>query len=105
MIRRGQTKRQRRLRRSNLEPNCSALGSFTGARYDAGGDGREQRVRAAFRFTSYRNYRIRLLLCAGKPNWDLEKRLSGCLTGLEWLTAYQPHEAEPAIGRVFETSR
>jgi transposase len=27
--------------------------------------------RAAFGFTSFRNYRIRSLLCAGKPNWDL----------------------------------
>jgi transposase len=31
-----------------------------------------QRVRrAAFGFTSFRNYRIRALLYAGKPNWDL----------------------------------
>lgn len=22
-------------------------------------------------FTSFQNYRIRTLLCAGKPNWDL----------------------------------
>jgi len=27
--------------------------------------------RAAFGFTSFRNYRIRSLLYAGKPNWDL----------------------------------
>lgn len=27
--------------------------------------------RAAFGFTSFRNYRIRTLLYAGKPNWDL----------------------------------
>ena len=27
--------------------------------------------RAAFGFTSFRNYRIRVLLYAGKPNWDL----------------------------------
>lgn len=27
--------------------------------------------RAAFGFTSFRNYRIRTLLCAGKPNWGL----------------------------------
>ncbi len=27
--------------------------------------------RAAFGFTSFRNYRIRALLYAGKPNWDL----------------------------------
>lgn len=27
--------------------------------------------RAAFGFSSFRNYRIRSLLCAGKPNWDL----------------------------------
>jgi transposase len=26
--------------------------------------------RAAFGFTSFRNYRIRSLLYAGKPNWD-----------------------------------
>jgi len=26
--------------------------------------------RAAFGFTSFRNYRIRALLYAGKPNWD-----------------------------------
>jgi len=25
----------------------------------------------AFGFTSFRNYRIRALLYAGKPNWDL----------------------------------
>jgi transposase len=27
--------------------------------------------RVAFGFTSFRNYRIRSLLSAGKPNWDL----------------------------------
>ena len=27
--------------------------------------------RAAFGFTSFRNYRIRSLLYAGKPNWNL----------------------------------
>ena len=27
--------------------------------------------RAAFGFTNFRNYRIRSLLYAGKPNWDL----------------------------------
>jgi len=27
--------------------------------------------RATFGFTSFRNYRIRALLYAGKPNWDL----------------------------------
>lgn len=27
--------------------------------------------RAAFGFTSFRNYRVRSLLYAGKPNWDL----------------------------------
>jgi len=27
--------------------------------------------RAAFGFTSFRNYRIRSLLYAGKPNWGL----------------------------------
>jgi transposase len=27
--------------------------------------------RTAFGFTSFRNYRIRSLLCAGKPNWGL----------------------------------
>ena len=27
--------------------------------------------RGAFGFTSFRNYRIRTLLYAGKPNWDL----------------------------------
>lgn len=27
--------------------------------------------RAAFGFTRFRNYRIRSLLCAGNPNWDL----------------------------------
>ena len=27
--------------------------------------------RAAFGFTSFRNYRIRALLYAGKPDWDL----------------------------------
>lgn len=27
--------------------------------------------RIAFGFTSFRNYRIRTLLYAGKPNWDL----------------------------------
>ncbi|HVA05785.1 MAG TPA: transposase [Acidimicrobiales bacterium] len=35
-------------------------------------DNRIKRVkRAAFGFTSFRNYRIRSLLYAGKPNWDL----------------------------------
>ena len=29
--------------------------------------------RAAFGFTSFRNYRIRALLYAGKPNWSLLK--------------------------------
>jgi hypothetical protein len=34
--------------------------------------GRHTNVRrAAFGFTSFRNYRIRSLLYAGKPNWDL----------------------------------
>jgi transposase len=32
--------------------------------------------RAAFGFTSFRNYRIRSLLYAGKPNWDLLARLT-----------------------------
>ena len=27
--------------------------------------------RAAFGFTNFRNYRVRVLLDAGKPNWDL----------------------------------
>ncbi|HEY5011600.1 MAG TPA: transposase, partial [Acidimicrobiia bacterium] len=27
--------------------------------------------RVAFGFTRFRNYRIRVLLYAGKPNWDL----------------------------------
>jgi len=27
--------------------------------------------RAVFGFTSFRNYRVRSLLYAGKPNWDL----------------------------------
>ncbi len=27
--------------------------------------------RVAFGFRSFTNYRIRALLCAGKPNWDL----------------------------------
>jgi transposase len=27
--------------------------------------------RAAFGFVSFRNYRVRALLYAGKPNWDL----------------------------------
>jgi transposase len=31
--------------------------------------------RAAFGFTSFRNYRIRSLLYAGKPNWDLLKSI------------------------------
>ncbi len=31
--------------------------------------------RAAFGFTSFRNYRIRSLLYAGKPNWDLLKTI------------------------------
>jgi len=34
--------------------------------------------RAAFRFTSFRNYRIRSLLCAGKPNWDLLATVTPC---------------------------
>ena len=32
--------------------------------------------RAAFGFTSFRNYRIRSLLYAGKPNWDLLKTIA-----------------------------
>ncbi|MCZ7534671.1 MAG: transposase [Acidimicrobiia bacterium] len=27
--------------------------------------------RVAFGFTNFRNYRVRVLLYAGKPNWDL----------------------------------
>jgi transposase len=32
--------------------------------------------RAAFGFTSFRDYRIRSLLYAGKPNWDLLARIT-----------------------------
>ena len=32
--------------------------------------------RAAFGFTSFRNYRIRALLYAGKPNWSLLKTIA-----------------------------
>jgi hypothetical protein len=32
--------------------------------------------RAAFGFTSFRNYRIRALFYAGKPNWSLLTTLS-----------------------------
>ena len=32
--------------------------------------------RAAFGFTSFRNYRIRSLLYAGKPNWDLLRTIN-----------------------------
>ena len=31
----------------------------------------KQVKRAAFGFTSFKNYRIRSLASAGKPNWDL----------------------------------
>ena len=31
--------------------------------------------RGTFGFTSFRNYRIRSLLYAGKPNWDLLKTI------------------------------
>ena len=32
--------------------------------------------RVAFGFTSFKNYRIRSLLYAGKPNWDLLKTIT-----------------------------
>src|ERR1022692_4253563 len=42
-----------------------------GHRRDALGVGMHRVKRAAFGFTSFRNYRIRSPLSAGKPNWDL----------------------------------
>jgi hypothetical protein len=34
--------------------------------------------RAAFGFRSFRNYRIRVLLYAGKPNWSLLATVEPC---------------------------
>lgn len=44
---------------------------FTNARTEAANNLIKRTKRAAFGFRSFRNYRVRALLYAGRPNWDL----------------------------------
>jgi transposase len=48
----------------------------TNARTEAANNLIKRVKRAAFGFTSFRNYRIRALLYAGKPNWSLLATIS-----------------------------
>jgi hypothetical protein len=54
----------------NVGPSCLAIILIsTGAAVTRESGWRIKRV--AFGFTNLRNYRVRVLLYAGKPNWDL----------------------------------
>ena len=51
---------------------------------------------AAFGFTSFRNYRIRSLLYAGKPNWDLLATVTPPgIPGSQYPMSRERHETQP----------